>query len=119
MARFNVYGVCDWPEEMGETFVIFVAKEFPDADAAAAAAHGAESTRARNLAATCTACHVKGGAGVAAIRPLDGTHAAQVRSALLAYKSGQRTGSVMPQLARGYSDAEIDEITAWFAAQHP
>ncbi|MEO8975308.1 MAG: cytochrome C [Casimicrobiaceae bacterium] len=86
---------------------------------AAAAAHGAESTRARNLAATCTACHVKGGAGVAAIRPLDGTHAAQVRSALLAYKSGQRTGSVMPQLARGYSDAEIDEITAWFAAQHP
>ena len=43
MARFNVYGVCDWPEEMGETFVIFVAKEFPDADAAAAAAHAAFS----------------------------------------------------------------------------
>ncbi|MEO6928108.1 MAG: c-type cytochrome [Casimicrobiaceae bacterium] len=86
---------------------------------AATAAHGAGSMHARNLAATCTACHVKGGAGAAAMRPLDGTDAARLRSALLAYKSGQRPGSVMPQLARGYSDAEISEIAAWFAAQQP
>ena len=32
-----------------------------------------------------------------------------------AFKSGTRPGSVMPQLAKGYSDAQIEQLAAYFA----
>ena len=34
-----------------------------------------------------------------------------------AFRDGRAAGTVMPQLARGYTDAEIDALDAWFAAQ--
>ncbi len=33
------------------------------------------------------------------------------------FRSGARNGTVMPQLAKGYTDAQIDAMAAWFAAQ--
>jgi cytochrome c553 len=33
-----------------------------------------------------------------------------------AYRAGERPGTLMPQLAKGYDDAEIDAIAAWYAA---
>jgi cytochrome c553 len=33
------------------------------------------------------------------------------------FKTGKRTGTVMPQLAKGFSDEQIDQVSAWFAAQ--
>jgi cytochrome c553 len=33
------------------------------------------------------------------------------------FKSGDRKGTLMPQLARGYTDAQIDAIAGWFAQQ--
>jgi len=74
-------------------------------------------THARNLAAACAACHTRGGAGLSAIPPLEGKPQATLRDAMRAFKSGARAGTVMPQLARGYSDADIDAIAAWYAAQ--
>jgi cytochrome c553 len=34
-----------------------------------------------------------------------------------AFKSGARPATVMHQLAKGYSDAQIEQIAAYFAAQ--
>jgi len=34
-----------------------------------------------------------------------------------AFKSGARPATVMHQLAKGYSDAQIEAIAAYFAAQ--
>jgi cytochrome c553 len=39
--------------------------------------------------------------------------------ALRAFKAGERAGTVMPQLAKGYTDDEIDALAAWFAAREP
>ena len=89
------------------------------ASAPVAGAAGAGTTHARNLAAACAACHTRGGAGLAAIPPLEGRPQAELRDAMRAFKSGARAGTVMPQLARGYSDADIDAIAAWYAAQKP
>jgi cytochrome c553 len=36
---------------------------------------------------------------------------------MLAFKTGARPGSVMPQLAKGYSDAQIAQLAAYFAQQ--
>ena len=33
------------------------------------------------------------------------------------FKSGKRPATVMHQIAKGYSDPQIDALAAWFAAQ--
>lgn len=74
---------------------------------------------ARGLAAGCSACHGTNGAAVAGNRALAGMPARELAGAMREYRSGQRDSTVMPQLARGYNDAEIDAMAAWFAAQKP
>jgi cytochrome c553 len=85
--------------------------------AAVAAEAPVSPQHARALAATCTTCHTRGGAGLAAIPPLEGRPAPSIATAMRAFRSGERTGTVMPQLARGYTDADIDALAQWFAAQ--
>jgi cytochrome c553 len=34
-----------------------------------------------------------------------------------AFRDGKRTATVMHQIAKGYSDVQIDQLAAWFAAQ--
>jgi cytochrome subunit of sulfide dehydrogenase len=76
-----------------------------------------EDVHARSLAATCTTCHVSGGAGLPAIPPLEGRRAADIADAMRAFAKGTRPGTVMPHIARGYRDEDIEAIAAWFAAQ--
>jgi len=33
-----------------------------------------------------------------------------------AYRAGERPGTLMPQLAKGYTDAEVEAIAGWYAA---
>ena len=33
------------------------------------------------------------------------------------FKSGKRVATIMHQLSKGYTDAEIDALAGWFAAQ--
>ena len=33
------------------------------------------------------------------------------------FRSGQRTGTVMDRIAKGFTDEEIQAIAAWYAAQ--
>src|SRR4051794_19296073 len=60
----------------------------------------------RALAAGCASCHGPDGHAVAgaASMPLAGRPAAEIRSAMLAFKRGERPATVMGQLARGYGD---------------
>ena len=74
---------------------------------------------ARGLAAACAACHGTNGVSIGGPRSLAGTPRDDLAKALRAFKSGERGGTVMPELARGYDDAEIDALAAWFAAQGP
>jgi cytochrome subunit of sulfide dehydrogenase len=84
---------------------------------AAANAQDAQRLRDRALAATCAACHgTEGRAEAGAAFPgLAGMPAAQLAEQMRAFRSGARAGTVMPQLAKGYSDAQIDQLAAWFA----
>jgi cytochrome c553 len=34
-----------------------------------------------------------------------------------AFRDGKRPATVMHQIAKGYSDAQIESLAAWFAAQ--
>ena len=73
----------------------------------------------RSMAATCANCHGTDGkslegASVVGLAGLDRNHiVAQMR----AFKAGTRQATVMHQLAKGYSDAQIEQLAAYFAAQ--
>ncbi len=87
--------------------------------APATPAQDASALRIRALAATCAQCHGTDGRAVeaGALPGLAGLPAAYVVEQMKAFKIGTRTATVMHQLAKGYSDAQIDQLAAWFAAQ--
>jgi cytochrome c553 len=86
-----------------------------------AAAQGVD-TQARVWAASCAACHGTNGAGGparGAIPVIAGQDQAVLLQKLLAYKKGELQATVMHQHAKGYSDAELERLATYFAAQKP
>ena len=75
---------------------------------------GAQDGRA--LAAGCAACHGTDGASRAMGRALARLPRDAIAGELRAFRDGSREGTVMPQIARGYSDAEIDALAGWLAS---
>jgi sulfide dehydrogenase cytochrome subunit len=84
-----------------------------------ATAQDAGALRLQALAATCANCHGTQGRAVegAAVPGLAGMPAAYLVEQVKAFKSGARPATVMHQLAKGYSDAQIEQLAAFFAAQ--
>jgi cytochrome c553 len=81
------------------------------------AAH-AQDTPARNLAAGCAICHGTDGRSIGKdIVPLAGLPREHIASQMRAFRDGQRPATVMHQIAKGYSDQQIDAMAAWFASQ--
>jgi sulfide dehydrogenase cytochrome subunit len=74
---------------------------------------------ARDLAAACAICHGTGGkvAPGAPVIPLAGLPQDHIASQMRAFRDGQRPATVMHQIAKGYTDAQINAMAAWFAAQ--
>ena len=73
----------------------------------------------RSWAATCSACHGTDGkalAGGAMVR-LAGLEAPYIAEQMRAFRDGKRPATVMHQIAKGYNDAQIDALAAFFAAQ--
>lgn len=66
----------------------------------------------RGLAATCANCHGTDGKGVVdGGMPLINTLTSeQMLAQLKAFKTGAREGTIMPQLAKGYSDEQLEII---------
>lgn len=73
----------------------------------------------KSLAATCANCHGTEGRAVAgaAVPGLAGMPQQYIVTQLQAFKAGARPATIMHQLAKGYSDAQIQQLAAWFAAQ--
>lgn len=82
-------------------------------------AQSARMQQARNQAASCAACHGPDGRAPAdsPVPGLAGRPRAEIVELMLNYKNGKLPGTVMPQIAKGYSDTEILAIASWFADQ--
>jgi cytochrome subunit of sulfide dehydrogenase len=72
---------------------------------------------ARNLAATCANCHGTTGQSVAPMPTLAGLSKDNIGRAMREFRDGKRPATVMHQLAKGYTDEQIDLIAGYFAAQ--
>jgi len=83
-----------------------------------AAAQTKEALYVRSLAATCANCHgTEGRAAIgSAVPALAGMPADYLSAQLKAFKAGTRPATIMHQLSKGYSDAQIDQIAGYFAA---
>jgi len=86
-----------------------------------ALAQDAHTLQLRSLAATCASCHGTEGRAIdgSALPGLAGLPAPYFVEQMKAFKSGARQATVMQQLARGYSDAQTDQLAAYFAALKP
>lgn len=87
--------------------------------ALAGAAQASDPNLARNLAATCANCHGTNGRAVpgAGMDALAGVEKAKTLQKLADFKSGAKPATIMHQIARGYSDEQLDLIAGYFAAQ--
>ena len=83
------------------------------------AAQAADPNLARNLAATCANCHGTNGNAVkgAGIDALAGVPKDKTLQKLADFKSGDKPASIMHQIAKGYTDEQLDLIAGYFAAQ--
>ncbi|MBW7900710.1 MAG: c-type cytochrome [Rhodocyclaceae bacterium] len=73
----------------------------------------------RNLAATCAPCHGTNGKAIpgAGQVPLAGEAQETIASRLHEFRAGTRPATIMHQIAKGYTDEQIKQLAAWFAAQ--
>ena len=74
---------------------------------------------AQKLASACAICHGTLGkpAAGAPLIPLAGLPGDHIATQMRAFRDGKRPATAMHQIAKGYTDAEIDAIAAWYAAQ--
>ena len=83
----------------------------------ALAAFRANATEAPPGASSCSGCHAASAAVETPVPRLAGMQAARIIEAMLAFRAGQRPGTIMPRIAKGFSEGEIAAIAAWYAAQ--
>jgi sulfide dehydrogenase cytochrome subunit len=69
----------------------------------------------QSLAATCANCHGTNGRAALApdILPLAGRPAGWIQAQMADFKSGRRPATIMHQIARGYSERQIEQIALW------
>jgi cytochrome c553 len=78
----------------------------------------AQDTQSRNLAAPCAICHGTDGRSASKdLPPLAGMPGEYIARQLADFRDGKRPGTVMHQIAKGYTDPQINALAAWFAAQ--
>jgi len=82
-----------------------------------AAAQGTDPNLARNLAATCANCHGTNGVSQGGTESLAGINKSDIVRKMQEFKTGSKPATVMQQLAKGYTDEQIELIAGWFAAQ--
>ncbi len=91
---------------------------FAAALAAAPLGAAAQDSAARNLAAACAICHgTEGRAVTKDVIPLAGLPKDHIATQMRAFRDGKRPATVMHQIAKGYTDQQIEQMAAYFAAQ--
>ena len=70
-------------------------------------------------AAACANCHGTDGRAQPGMIPLAGRGAADLTRAMMEFKAGTRPATIMHQISKGYSDEQIQQLAAYFAAQKP
>lgn len=72
----------------------------------------------QNKSAVCHACHGPTGVSIQPIYPnLGGQHQDYLSKSLRDFRDGGRQNAIMSGFAANLSDADIEDISAWYASQ--
>lgn len=85
----------------------------------ATAAHAADPNLGRNLAASCANCHGTDGNSVGGMEVLAGMPKAKMLNSLKAFRSGEKPATIMHQISKGYTDAQLELIADYFSSRTP
>jgi cytochrome c553 len=85
--------------------------------AAAAAAQPAQSDAIRYLAANCANCHGTLGQSSGAMPSLAGLQTPYFVEQMRLFREGKRQATIMHQIAKGYSDPQIEQLAEYYARQ--
>jgi sulfide dehydrogenase cytochrome subunit len=78
-----------------------------------------EALYVKSLAATCANCHGTNGKAVegSSVTSLAGLDKSYTVAQMNAFKAGTRPATIMHQISKGFSDAQIESLATYFAAQ--
>lgn len=68
------------------------------------------------IAQACAGCHGQAGAGQGSVPRIAGYSRDLFVSQWAAFRANERPGTIMGRVARGYTDAEVAELAAYFAS---
>jgi cytochrome subunit of sulfide dehydrogenase len=71
----------------------------------------------RNLAANCANCHGTNGAGVGGMPSLAGRQQGELLQMLRDFRDGKRPATIMHQLAKGYTEAQMEAVSGYLSRQ--
>lgn len=85
---------------------------------ASAAAMAGDAAAGKAKSAVCAGCHGGNGVSNNAMYPnLAGQHEQYLVTAIKAYRSGERNNAIMKPMVSALSDADIENLAAYFASQ--
>jgi cytochrome c553 len=73
----------------------------------------------RYVAANCANCHGTSGVAQGAMPSIAGKEKAYIVEQMKAFRDGKRSATIMHQLAKGYTDQQIELIADHFSRQTP
>ena len=86
--------------------------------ALAGAALAQDAEAGRKVAGLCRTCHGLDGIAVMPVAPnIGGESAGYLAAQLAAFRSGARENEMMTVVARGLSEQQVADVTAWYAGQ--
>jgi cytochrome c553 len=71
----------------------------------------------RNLAAACANCHGTNGMSQPGMPNLAAQQRAYLVQQMQDFRAGKRPATIMHQIAKGYTDEQIDALATYFSAQ--
>ena len=97
--------------------LLFAALASGAVSAVPASAQGTDPNLGRNLAAACANCHGTNGVSQQGMPKLAGQQRGYLVQQMQDFRAGKRPATIMHQIAKGYSDEQIDALAAYFSAQ--
>lgn len=71
----------------------------------------------RMLASACAICHGTDGRSAGGAEPLAGMQKAEMVRKMNEFRSGAKPATIMHQIAKGYSEQQIESMAEFFSAQ--
>lgn len=75
------------------------------------------AAESRTVAATCANCHGTTGTTEGAMPSLAGQDKAYIVEQMKMFRDGKRPATIMHQIAKGYTDAQIEAVAEYFSRQ--